>query len=109
MDDQETAAASEHEKPKAYIKEVSRSGVVTINFTKKMKSYLFGQTDKKRRELQQGESLQILKDESMIQVEMIDGSQTDEFLNKEFDWSIKDYTSTRMKIQLKFEQPNHVS
>ena len=42
-----------------------------------MKAYLFGQTEKKQRELQQKESLSIFKDGTMIEVEMIEGSETD--------------------------------
>ena len=75
--EQTEESAFEYEVPKAYIKDVSRSGIVTINFTKKMKAYLFGQTEKKQRELQQKESLSIFKDGTMIEVEMVAGSETD--------------------------------
>ena len=48
-------ASFETKKPKAYVSKVTRSGLVRIRFTEKMKVDLYGQTDEKGRELQQNQ------------------------------------------------------
>ena len=71
-----------------------------------MKVDLYGEIEEKGRELQQTQDreakhkkfLQALKDENMIEVDLIDNSDTDQVLNKEFNWTITDYSSTEMKI-----------
>ena len=51
----------------------------------------------------------MLKLEKMLKVDLINGSENDEALEKKFDWQVISYIDREMKIQMIFDQPLLIS
>lgn len=97
--------------PSAKIKQVSRSGLITIEFSKPMNQKFL---ENNAAQSSEGQSIAEqfyaqLKDDEMVGVELIDNADYDEPLNKRFAWRVVSYISDEMLIQMDFEKPTDVS
>lgn len=65
--------------------------------------------DEFKRSLRTFHIFDAMKRYHMIKIELIDKSDSDEPLNKDFDWDIVEYTEREMQIQVDFFEPINIS
>lgn len=99
------------EEPTVKVSQISPIGLVDINFSQEM--FVPDTVDEPTtgRLLEQSEAtlIEAFKAKKMLQVELIDKSESDLRLNKNFDWHVSSYTENKLQIQLSFEEPLAIS
>lgn len=103
------------EKPAVKISQVTATGDVFLNFSNNMQvpRNVTSESSKSRRRLEEVDGFidiyDTLKIHEMLEVELIDKSDTDLEANKNFIWNVTSYSSREMKISLLFQDPLQIS
>jgi len=94
--------------PNAKIEKIDKLGGVEISFSKKMRVRGEFQTMAKGGQVKLGRILGVVPVSEIIRVDVIAGDDNNKD-KLDFSWQVESFTATRLRLQLKFEQPLFVS